>query len=318
MNRYHLCLAGLLTTAGTAVLTFAASPVQITPIFRITFQDPLPFSATWDQKGGGSADLFERTGHGPGACGPPGTGWGYERVAPAADNGGFASRGYIRQTFCSFEVSRISGTWTGGFSFGPPAALDNTWPTSVFYARMRLYFEGPITADSGGDTRRELKFWVWHRDVFGGDQRVIAFLERGANCGAKSSTHVCLTLARNIFTDEPSERASVPLPVAQWHHVQWAWRHGPRGESFVKVWSTSASVARPDASGETLRTVTRSPGGTDEWVRDEKGYNGQMDLGGVANNDTRFKEPFVIRYMDFEIDDEFDPAWAADRATTRN
>ena len=300
---------GVSTLSGSTLLTVAPSSSGTTPIFRISFQDTLPFSATWDKGGGGSADLVERTGHGPEPCGRPGIGWGFERVAPAPGNGGFADRGYIRQTFCPFSASGLSGTWTGGFAFGPPAVLDNSWPTTEFYARMRIHFEGPLTADRGGDTKRELKFWVWHRDVFGGDQRVIVFLEDGANCGGKSGTTVCFTVARNIFTDERSERASVPLGVGEWHHVQWAWRHGRRGESFVKVWAASTMFDRPDAAGETLRTVTRNPGGTDEWVRDDRGYNGQMDIGGVANNGTRFKSPFIVRYMDFEVDDEFGPSW---------
>lgn len=299
-------LVGLTFAANLVALPAAAQP---TPVFKCEFQDELPFSCTWTASGGGSSDLIESTRVGPASC-APGVAWNRERVA----SGGWNSRGYLRQTYCDAPTSGLSGTLPTGFGWGPPRAIDDTWP-ATFYLRFRIYFEGPIVADRRGDIMGTIKWLLWHQGVYDGDQRIIMSFGRGDTCGAKAAAAVCLSVARNINEGSAlnpgagSDVARAPIAVGEWAHVQVSWRHGVEGTSFLKVWVNNNTEKSPTAQDTALTAVPRVPGGTSEWVRDEKGYNGELQLGNMANNGTSLKEPFVYRLMDFEVGDAFDASW---------
>jgi hypothetical protein len=268
---------------------------------KVDFQDPPPFTMKWS---GGSQPLYVMTNAGP--CGPN-VPWNFSHVPAARGNGGYADRGYVRWTWCSDEKSRVrispSG-WTGAGRLFKP---ESGWPADAFYARVRIFVEQPIKVAGGGDPFRQFKFFIWHRSVFDGDQRVIGFLENGSNCGKSDGSHICFTLQRNI--NHRAETATVPLAVGAWSHLQFAWRHGPEGTSFLKVWLNNNNPAKPTAQDLTLDATPLNPKRSSEWFRDDAGYDQPFQLGNMANTGTKLKDDFVLRLMDFELDGRFDPAW---------
>ena len=273
----------------------------------IDFQDTLPFSMTYQN---GTRDLMPLGSYGPCANGVY---WNFTRVAPGAGNGGFNNRGYARYTWCDYDVSRTSmgaAGWTeAGYHFRPATG----WPTDTFYGRFRIFIEQPISVAAGGDNNRQLKFFIWHAGVWDGDQRVMGFLDGGSNCGASDNTHVCFTLQRNIAHD--TDTAGVAIPVGQWAHVQFSWRHGALGASFVKVWLNNNNLAAPSAQDLNLTSVPQRPGGA-TWVKDNAGYDAQFYIGNGANTGTRFASDFVLRLMDFELDSSFDPTFTSGSTST--
>jgi hypothetical protein len=273
----------------------------------VDFQDSTPFTMTFQ---GGSRDLQTLGPHGPCANGVY---WNFTRVAPGVGNGGFNNRGFARYTWCDYDVSRTSmgaAGWTeAGNHFRPAAG----WPTDTFYGRFRIYIEQPIQVASGGDDSRQLKFFIWHAGVWDGDQRVIGFLDGGSNCGRSDNTHVCFSLQRNI--NHNTDSASVPIPIGQWAHLQFSWRHGPMGTSFVKVWLNNNTFGSPSAQDLNLSSSPLLPGGT-AWPKDNAGYDGQFYIGNGANTGTRFASNFVLRLMDFELDTSFDSTFASGSTTT--
>ncbi|MGE0463320.1 MAG: hypothetical protein AB7Q16_18310 [Vicinamibacterales bacterium] len=281
----------------------------------VDFQDSLPFTATVHTPG----DTGHNISHinSPGSC-APGVFWNYTRVAPGPANGGYNNRGHVRYTWCDYDVSRSGdASQTAGFIVGPGYLFEpggtgrrgmNNWPTT-FYGRLRIYIERPMLIHpNGGERRRQLKFFLWHSNVYDGDQRVIAFLENGQNCGQSDASHSCFTLQRNInhYTDS----ATVALAVGTWHHLQFSWRHGPQGVSYVKVWRDNNDFSNPTAQDTALTGVPSRPGGTSEWVKDNVGYDEGLNLGNAANQGTRFAEDFVYRMMDFQIGGTFDSTWS--------
>ena len=253
----------------------------------IDFQDPLPFTMVWPS---GSRDLTEIGG--PGTCGPR-VFWNRVRVAPDRSLG-YNNRGFVRYTFCNVNVSQSgynseTAGWTeSGRQFEPGQTSQNgqnNWP-DTFFGRFRMYIEQPIIIAPGGDDGRQLKFFLWHTGVYGGDQRVIGFLENGSNCGISDSAGVCFTLQRNI--NHQTDTTAVSLPVGQWSHIQFSWRHGPQGTSFVKIWKNSNNSGSPTAQDLVLNGVPSQPGGTTTWMRDNVGYDGGFNIGNAANNGTRF------------------------------
>jgi hypothetical protein len=267
----------------------------------VDFQDPAPFSLT---SAGGTDDLYVMGN--AGTC-ANGINWNYSRVAPGPNNGGWNNRGFVRWTWCNYAVSRTeigASGWSGTTSGFRPSG---GWP-NTFFGRFRIYIERPIRAASGGDLRRQFKFFMWHRGVWDGDQRVIGFLEGGSNCGGTDSTSVCFTLQRNI--NHGSDTATVQLPVGQWHHLQFSWRHGVVGTSFVKVWHNNNIELTPSAQDLTLNGSPTLPGGT-EWVKDNEGYDQPFHFGNSANSGTQLADDFVVRLMDLELDSRFDSTWAS-------
>jgi hypothetical protein len=259
--------------------------------------------------------MGERSGaQAPGTCGPN-VGWSRQRIAPASGNGGWNSRGFLRYTLCDHDPhTSLGDAWQAGFAFDPPGT-STVWPATT-YIRFRLYVEGPLVSSSIGNT--QLKWFIWHQGVWGGDQRVMMHFYRGDHCGTSASSTVCLSLLRNIFVG--TDEAKVSIPVGQWVHIQGAWRHGPVGTSFVKLWRNNNSLAAP-TNQQTSMDVCRlecpsQPGGTSEWVRDEAGYHGPFDWGNRANTSTYISQDWTARMMDLEIDDAFDPTWAPDATST--
>ncbi len=300
--------AGILLCA----LTFPAIARAQTWV-SVDFQDTLPFTAAFHTASDPTGNLADV--RPPGAC-ANGVYWNYGRVAPGAGNGGYNNRGYARYTWCDYDVSRagdqsdLAGWQVGsGYRFEPGGtglAGRNAWP-DTFYGRIRVYIETPMTVAAGGDGDRQLKFFVWHQSVYDGDQRVIGFLESGQNCGQSNPTHVCFTLQRNInhYTDS----ATVALATGTWHHLQFAWRHGASGVSFVKVWKDNNNASSPTAQDLSLTGIPSRPGGTSTWVKDHAGYDQPFALGNGANNGTRFSENFMFRMMDLQLGGSFDGAW---------
>ena len=307
VKKFVTCLvAGL-------IFTPAVSMAQTTAItwVDVSFQDAAPFTAN----GIGSGmprDLGTAAGAGP--C-QRGVWWNYERVAPAANNGGYNGRGYMRYTWCDFDVSQAgdqsnqAGFGLSGYRFEPSGTGTqgrNAWP-DTFYGRFRIYIERPMIVGAGGDNMLQLKWFIWHGSVYDGDQRVMGFLESGRNCGQSDTTHVCFSIQRNIAT---TDAAKIALPVGSWQNVQFSWRHGILGTSFVKVWQNNNDAANPTAQNLRLTSVPIQPGNTSEWVKSNVGYDAEFSLGNGANQGTRFSEDFVYRLMDFQLGGAFDPQWA--------
>jgi hypothetical protein len=288
--RVRLLLAGLLGFSGSAGAQWVT----------VDFQDPIPFTMQWS---GGSRDLGVMGAPGPCANG---VAWNFTRVGAEAGNGGYRDRGYARYTWCSYNTSRMSmgpGGWTeSGVHFRPASG----WP-STFFGRFRIFVEQPIRAASGGDVTRQAKFFMWHTDVFDGDQRVIGYLENGANCGRSDTNYVCFTLQRNISHHE--DTATVALPVGQWSHLQFSWRHGALGTSYVKIWLNNNEQSTPTAEDLQLDSAPTVPGGT-AWIKDDRGYDAQFFFGNSANTGTMFSNDFVVRLMDFQLDGSFNPNWS--------
>ena len=197
-------------------------------LVTVDFQDTVPFTAVWP---GGSGDIPVHGSESQGPC-ANGVYWNYSRVAPGPSNGGYNNRGYVRYTWCNYNASRVDGGpagWTErGTRFRPAAG----WPADIFYGRFRIFIEQPIVVQSPGANVRQMKFFMWHTNVWDGDQRVIGFLESGPNCGQSTTGFACFTLQRNIL--HYSDSATVALPVGQWSHLQFSWRHGAQGTSFSR------------------------------------------------------------------------------------
>jgi hypothetical protein len=275
----------------------------------VSFQDPAPPTMVWTAGGGGSFDLSPAAAFGTNCA--PNVNWTYRQVP----SGGFNNRGYYEQRWCSFYTSGLQGTypsgWSGsGWRFEPGGTGtigQNRWP-DTFYGRLRIYIDTPILYGASGDRRRQLKFFIWHRDVYDGDQRVIGFLESGDNCGRAPTTHVCFTLQRNINNEDGT---TVALSLDTWHHLQWSWRHGPLGVSFVKIWLNNNNESGPTAQDLNLNGVPVVPGGTTTWVKDNRGYDAPFNIGSASGSGSaRYEADFVVRLMDFQLDGRFDPNYA--------
>ena len=177
----------------------------------------------------------------------------------------------------------------------------SSWPANgPFYGRMRIYIENPISVAPGGDTRRQLKFFIWHIGSAGSGNRVIGFLESGSNCGGTDTANVCFTLQRNI--NHYTDTATVSLPVGQWSNLQWSWRHGAVGTSYVKIWNNNNTEGNPTAQDLVLD-------GAGTWAYAANGYDSSPNIGNGANQGTAFNQDFIFRLMDFELDVNFDPNW---------
>jgi hypothetical protein len=156
---------------------------------------------------------------------------------------------------------------------------------------------------------RQMKFFLWHTGVYDGEPRVIGYLESGPNSGRSAKQFVCFTLQRNIFHYE--DTATVPLLVGQWSHLQFSWKHGARGSSWVKVWLNNNSLQKPTAQDLNLSGIPTVPGNGPQWVKDDAGYDGTFHIANNANPpNTRFASDFVFRLMDFQLDSAFDATWA--------
>jgi hypothetical protein len=307
-----MCLASRL---GLFVLTVLfACPIGTSgqTFVTVDFQDEAPPDMVWTSGGGGSRELVPAN-NSAATC-AEGARWSYTRVA----SGGYKDRGYYEQRWCAYRTSRATGTWPSGwsgtgFNFEPGGTRkpgQNNWPATTFFGRMRIFFDSAMTLERNGSRRRQLKFFMWHRDVFDGDQRVIGFLESGSNCGRRDTTHVCFTLQRNVFNN--SDTATVALPLHTWHHVQWSWKHGVEGASYLKIWANNNDESRPTAQDTRLNPdpPPAEPGGTTEWVKANRGYDAPFHFGENASEGTAFREDFVIRVMDFQLGGSFDEKWA--------
>jgi hypothetical protein len=279
-------------------------------MLTVDFQDSLPFTMAWP---GGSRDISVHGAAGQGSC-ANGVYWSFTRVAPGANNGGYNNRGYVRYTWCDYDVSRVDGGpsgWSAGGNFFRPAG---GWPADTFYGRFRIYIEQPMFVLSGGHNIRQMKFFLWHQGVWDGDQRVIGFLESGPSCGRTEAQAVCFTLQRNIL--HYTDTSTVPLPVGQWSHVQFSWKHGAQGTSWLKIWLNNNSLQNPTAQDLSLSGLPALPGGTSMWFKDNAGYDAGFNIGNNANPpNTRFSSNFVYRLMDFQLDSVFNGAWAPGAST---
>lgn len=286
-----------------SLFAFLAGVLWATPsdaqLIVCDFQDTTPFTCSGEL---GSRDLVEI--NTPGTC-AVNTFWGYTRVA----SGGWNDRGYVEYTWCDYDVSQSGDdSELAGFTESGSNFHSSGWPATTFYGRARLYMDTPIDVDVGGDNDHQFKWFVWHSGVYDGDQRVIAFLQGGSNCGEADTTHVCFTLQRNI--NHNNEFAEVALPLDTWTHLQWAWRHGVENTSYLRVWMNNDDEGSPTMQDTNLPAVPTNPGGTSEWVKDDTGYDDQFYVGNAANNGTRVDTDFVWRLMDFELDETFDSNWS--------
>lgn len=274
-----------------------------TTLFECAFQDSAPFLCT---------DLsatnpnFVEHGATSGTCGTASVRWQTDWVS----SGGYDNRAYWKQTFCTQAEHGGSGEFPSGYDFSSPAGLDGSWAgVTTFYGQFRLYAETAIDAGAGGAIRT-LKWFMAHQGVYGGDQRIIVFLERGdVLTGCSATADIVVAVARNIFSGSGpanlGNAARACIPIGEWRHLQFSWKHGVNGVSFVKIWDGNNVEASPTDDDTSLDDVPADPGGTSEWVRDNAGYQGDWSLGGASNTGTQFAARFIVRVMDFAITDGF-------------
>jgi len=272
---------------------------QTTPLISCPHDDTFPITCTYAlSSGSGTADMGEAAGViAPGTpCAAGGPAWNRDRFA----SGGYNNGPYHLYTLWDWDCTGGLGadnSWGTGWYFDPPGT--NTWPTATgIYLRARLYFQAPLAESSPNDW---LKFGMWNIGS-GGDHRVMLQVGRGDSpvcSGGGATTHVCLMLMKNI---DSGNACGIAVPVGQWGHVQFMWRHGAAGVAQVKCWLNNDDEASPTDS-HTLTTALNVVS-----------YDGAFAWAGRHNEGLRQTEHFPVRMMHLEIDDAFDPNWAGGTA----
>jgi hypothetical protein len=273
-----------------ALLAVTVSGQSAPPWVRVPFDTAGPPRVFRD--GIAARPLIRHDTYGPAAaCGARGVGWTETPIAAATGNGCYDGAGCYQITICDYRDSGLSpDAWTMGYA-GVARGLSPD-PSRPLFGRLRLLAVTPLAYSGvGGDSRRQMKFVVWHRGQ-GGDDRVIVFLESGNNCGFVERSHVCFTLQRNI--NHASESASCGVPVGTWAHLQWSWQHDP---GVLRIWCNRTD--QPSAQTSVARWPFYARGYSDE----------QYDVAGIANTGTKFDGPFVYRIQAFELGPSFDAAW---------
>lgn len=273
-------------------------------LVTLDFQDTTPFTQVNHDTTTADADVFS----GNGACGGANF-WNLTRVA----SGGWNNRGYVSYTWCDWDVS--SAGYNSGQAGWFAAASGQYTPTGgwqstdTYYVRFRIYFETGIIPHSTapGDVHHQFKFVMLHSGVLDGDHRAMIFFTsgdynpvgtHGGGCNGDRTTQVCVSIQRNI--NHTTEAAYFLVPVGAWAHLQFGYKHGAPGTSFVKAYNNNNTVGSPTAEDLTL----------DTWSFDAQGYQNGYSVGNAANQGTAVDGgSFVYRLMDFQFGLAFDASW---------
>jgi hypothetical protein len=226
---------------------------------------------------------------------------------------GYAQRGclrYIVPAYAGVDGEAIKGFALSSRRFRPVAG----WPLpGPFFGRLRMRIAPGQTLipAAGAPADGEFKFFIRAAGAYDGDQRHMLMLFSGSayGSGRRDEDGIQVSCQRNISHQTEAARGFVPAD-GQWHHVQWAWRHGPQGQSFLKLWIDTNAVSRPTAQDLVLDQVPSVPGGTSEWFATSAAYDDQTSFGFCATTGTRLARDFAIDLQDLEEGDAFDPAWA--------
>ncbi|MFZ5472114.1 MAG: hypothetical protein ACOZIN_22005 [Myxococcota bacterium] len=274
-----------------------ASPALSMEPMSMPFTDAAPPTFTWPPAG--SQDALEGNGGGgPGPCSQSGKEWNWSR----STTGGPDGAGYYEVTWCSGIQLGATGWTESGSGF------EGTGFPAEMCAAETVYFVNGLQAGPGGADNHTLKHWLWHSGVLDGDARPILHWSEGGynpndawtvddkcNGQGTDATHVCYSIERNISSSDSAAYALVP--VGQWVYVQWCWKHGNAGTSFVKLWVNNNDYNNPTAQDLSVG----------DWPQDQQGYRNQWRFASATNTSSILATPLVVRFRDFQMTPAFDP-----------
>lgn len=231
----------------------------------------------------------------------PGTLWDYEHIT---DGSGWNGRSFVRFRWWDFDVSGIEEQEIGFFFDGarltPPP--DGWRDGAEYFIRFRVRIHStPVAVGGESGTTVNNKFLITNS----GGVRLMLHMRSadGSACGTFDPIQyppqdwVSMRISRNIDGPDDGYCANVPVPTAQWTHLQYSVRYGAAGSVFVKAWVNNDDYSRPtavDATGS-------------EWP--QVGMEGRWQVGAYVSDPSA--EDVSWDLMDLEVAATFDPTWAA-------
>jgi hypothetical protein len=291
---------GAMLLAGIAAPGFA----QTTPLVRISHQStsgsvyPVSYGSGLTQSR--TPSMFT-THKGP-ANGS--TIWDFAHVG---NGSGWNGRNFMRYS----RWRQVDGDPRAGFSWAlnevAPAGGWSALRNSPLYFRWRMRVNQPMTESVGHGAMK----WL----IFGGpglaegNSRFIVFLYAGGYTAGqlgRSGTDAAYTgLCLNAGVS--GSRAYALVPNGSWVHVQLAVRYGATGTAYQRAYINNNNAAAPDFQNTSFPDLVNQT-----WVFPDVGGGnpGEMFWGNIVSTNSATATDFNADFMDFEVDDAFDPNWS--------
>lgn len=287
------------TSIASAVLLAIASPVaaQTTPFFRITHQSE-PYHVEFGPRLESSAPL-RYTGQRPGPKGGQQL-WDVRHLT----SGGWNGRAYMRY----FRWAGVDGDSpnTGWNMAAPMVRPGAEWPDGPYYLRFRMRTVVPLT--EGIRPSAAMKWFLF--PTTGRTGRMILYVYRGGGgsggAGGNDDKHTILQCRAGVS----KHMAEVRVPNREWVHVQVGWRWGRKGTAYQRIWLNSNDFARPTDQNADF---DEELGGN--WPMPPQKEFEELQWGNIVSTGSFTGTDAQIDWMDMELDDEFDPNWAPQKAS---
>ena len=229
--------------------------------------------------------------------------WDFEHMS---DGSGWAGGNFMRY----YRWAGVDGDPQSGFFW----SLDSTSPpggwtairTEPLYFRWRMR----VMSHMGESVGHGAMKWL----IFGGpgladgNSRLIVFIYSGSYTGSQLGRNVSdanyTGLALNAGVS--GSRAFGLVPNGRWVNVQAAVRWGPTGTAYQRLYIDNNEIAQPDFENTSFSDLSGQT-----WTFPDLGGGnaGTAQWGNIVTTNSESSTDFVVDWMDFEIDDEFDPNW---------
>jgi hypothetical protein len=280
-------------------LGLGAADASAQILMRIPHQSE-PYVATI---GAGDTSVpLKLTGRPPGAK-APGVLWNYEHRT--AD--GWNNRNYMRFFWWDYDVSQFDGGdgQAGWYVVGKTMRPGAEWPDVPYYLRFRVRVNTPILPHSGSSA--QMKWFIFGFDhpesAGGGHVRNITSFYPGSATGGDDRNTTTIELDAGI---SQAFNCAARIQNFRWTHIQTAWRWGPKGTAYQRIYVDNNDINRPNAENRTF-TSTLSDGA---WHFPGMTLDNQVFWGNIISSRSRVREDAQIDIMDMELSTSFDAGWA--------
>jgi hypothetical protein len=290
---------------GCVLLTGLAAPAygQTTPIFRMSHQSSS--NGTYAVQYGSSLSQSTLASPFTTTKGPQGSGaiWDFTHVG---NGSGWNGRNFMRYS----RWRTVDGDPRAGFNWSlnttqPPGGWAAVRNAPLFF-RWRMRVNQHMTESTGHGA---MKFMIFGGPGLpDGGSRAIFFLYSGSytaqQLGRSGSDAQYTGLCINAGVS--GSRAFALVPNGTWVHVQVAVRWGAQGTAYQRVYINNNNFNAPDYQNTSFPDV-----GTWTFPDLGGGNPGEMWWGNVVTTNSATSTDFNADFMDFEMDDAFDPNWSS-------
>lgn len=293
-------LVGCVLLTGLAVPAYA----QTTPIMRMDHQSSS--NGTYSVQYGSSLSQSTQSSPFNTTKGPSGTGatWDFTHVG---NGSGWNGRNFMRYS----RWRNLDGDPRAGFNWSlnatPPPGGWSAVRNAPLFVRWRMRVNQHMTESTGHGGMK----WM----IFGGpgladgNNRLILFFYSGSYTASqvgRSGTDAQYT-GLCVNAGVSGSRAYSLIPNGTWVHVQVAVRWGATGTAYQRVYINNNNFNAPSFQNTAFSDLS---GQTWSFPDVGGGSPGEMWWGNIVTTNSATSSDFNADFMDFEMDDAFDPNWS--------